>query len=293
MQHLSRSKARSFPRIQVGASALSVALAAVLILSAPQANAQSALANRTPGLTDEFTKIFFAIRSDDRILERMVVAQYGATLERSRADALKSMLRKVMAEPALAVYTANSYASVRYAGLSKVERDAHAGQALSEVRIKGLRRVSASQKGELLRFIQGMAATLPMRQCRQIFEGTLDAATSDRAEKAHMAAMPLSDFLSLTAVYEAALLAELRGTPPPRTLTQSQAAKVNAAYETALVARMQKMPSSMVTQLAEGITKAPDDVVCNYQREALAVGMALPLPERDYYLQQFVESLQK
>lgn len=287
-----RPKCRNIPRVLVSAAALSVALAGS-ILNSTHVLAQPAPAGRAAALQDEFGRAFLAMRTSDQVLDQLVVAQYGATLERARADALKSMLSKVMAEPALAVYTAKSYAGVQYAGLSKVELGAHGGRALLDVRIKGLRRVSASQQGKLLRFVQGFAATLPMRQCRQMFEGTLDLATSNRAEQAHMAAMPLPDFLSLIAVYEGASLAELRGAPTARTLTPSQAVKVTAAYETAVAARLRKMPTSMVAQLADGMKKAPDDVVCTYQREALAAGMDLPLPERDYYLQQFVESLQQ
>lgn len=261
-------------------------------LVTPFALAQPVLAKQpASALQEHFVKEFLAMRSNEQLLEQLVFAQYGTALDRPRVNALKSMLRTILAEPALASYTAKSYASVQNAGLSKAELGAHGGRAIMELRVKGLRRVSVQRQGELHRFIQGLAASLPVRQCRQMFAGTLDLPASNKAEQAYMVAMPLPEFLGLVSAYEAASLAELRGVRSFPSLTSSQAAKADAAYDEAVQVRLRKLPTLVVAQLVGGLTKAPDDVACTYQREALAAGMDLPLPERDWYLQQFVEGL--
>lgn len=252
--------------------------------------AQPLAANRpAETLPEVFAKTFLAMRSNEQMLDQLVLAQYGTALDRPRINALKSMVRTTMTEPAFATYVAKSYARVQNSGLSNTELSAQGSRSIVEVRVKGLRRISANQQGELHRFIQGVAASLPARQCRQMFAGTLDVATSSKAESGYMAAMPIQEFLGLVAAYQAASLAELRGTPSGLILTPSQAKRLEAAYGSAVQARVRNLPTSVAAQLAEGLNKAPDDVACTYQREALAAGMDLPLPERDWYLQQFVE----
>lgn len=261
-------------------------------LGTPRALAQPVAANRPAStLQEDFAKDFFSMRSDEQLLNQLVFAQYGTLLDRARVDALKSMLRTILAEPALASFTAKSYAGVKNSGLSKAELGRHGVRAIMEVRVKGLRRISAQRKVELHRFIQGLAASLSVRQCRKMFAGTLDLLTSNKAERDYMVTMPLPEFLGLIAAYEAASLAELRGVPSVPSLTPSQAAKSEAAYSEAVQVRLRKLPTSVIAQLAGGLNSAPDDVACTYQREALAAGMDLPLPERDWYLQRFVEEM--
>ena len=39
----------------------------------------------------------------------------------------------------------------------------------------------------------------------------------------------------------------------------------------------------MAVEVNAGLKTASDEVVCTFQRESLAAGIDLPLPERDFY----------
>ena len=272
---------------------MTVALLAVLATGPGALAETSSSALSTYQFQQELAESLANLRNDDARLDSAIVAVYsGFSVEPVRKEALKRSLRTMLGQDALPALVARSLGPRLTSSSSASQRLARASQILVELRVKGLRRIPPARQAEFVRFIQGVTGSLPPLACRQMFDGTLDAVASSHAEHAYMLAMPLNRFHSLVTLYEEAMVAELNGRPAVHLLTASQRKQMDQAYDAAIEARMRKMPPEVVAGIASGLTQAPAEVACRFHREALAAGLDLGAPYRNWYVASFVDSLQ-
>ena len=226
-------------------------------------------------------------------LDLIVSKSYGVSLSPEKTIVARNSLRALMFNEALPGYMARILSPVNRPGITSGERSAAILQSVSQMQTKGLGRLSADKQMAFLKHVIATTRFISAADCKAIYQGKMDAATSAALERRYIATLPLGRFEAITSLYRAAAEAELSGYPDARTINAQQAKLAEKVFEDASVKRLvAQVPQDVIQRYIQDSEGAAASDVCAVMATSAEGMLDMTEPYRSWQLTRFAESMQ-
>jgi hypothetical protein len=264
-----------------------------LVLALSLAGASWAAHAQTPASMPPLAADLLRIYQDEAFLERMAQVSFPRASAEQRS-VVRRHYRATLGHPEVTTRLAGMIEDTALARFSEEERARYFAEAGLALITGGIARLDDTDIERLLRASIELMGWVPPSICKRLIVSDLSAEQVQMIERAWLGSLPPEQMEAHFAVQRRAVLAQVRGQPAPRQLSDTQVQLLEKALAGATEARWQRMPDPDTAYRAfRNVGAADAQDLCLAGRETLQAKLDLRTPLRSWALVEFAQELSR
>ncbi|SCX44730.1 hypothetical protein [Variovorax sp. EL159] len=252
----------------------------LLLIAALPVHAQRGVFTEAPQSVEQALK---ATLRNPAVLDRVLLEQYPATLDRERRALLLAFLTKRMQDDRLISFLTKSVTPLMQAKATRPQIVRHVQEQMFALQVRGLTRMRDDMAEEFFRLSMRMAQAISPADCKKMMLSQLDTPTMLVAERQYQAVAPLADLRKMIEVYEFSLNAELADFPARRGIKELDSV-TRSLFQKSLAKHLVKFPAGVADRVLANPSASDPRDLCPVYIEVSLAGLDLTGAARTTFL---------